>query len=138
MRRRPVYKERKSELMTERKMNIGSIPILHKFVYNINNSKSFAKPKDYQEIGIRSNNWYSRYPETPEMSLNREFDAICNRIYRMVPTVPLAMMYQMLNGIRSTTGQRITQVRKNGKKHTVASTNNANDLVPPTFKNRLG
>jgi hypothetical protein len=28
----PIYKERKSELMTERKMNIGSIPILHDFV----------------------------------------------------------------------------------------------------------
>jgi hypothetical protein len=88
MQRRPVHKERKSELMTERKMNIGSIPILHKFVYNINNSKSFAKPKDYQAIDIHSNNWYGRYPETLEMSLNREFDAIRNRIYRMVPTVP--------------------------------------------------
>jgi hypothetical protein len=69
-------------------MNIGNIPVLHEFVYNVNNCKSFTKPKDYQEIDHRSDNWYGRYPETPEMSLNREFDAIRNRIYRMVPTVP--------------------------------------------------
>jgi hypothetical protein len=31
----PVYKERKSDLMTERKMMTGSIPILHEFVYNV-------------------------------------------------------------------------------------------------------
>jgi hypothetical protein len=76
--------------MTERKMIIGSIPILHEFVYNIYNLKSFAKMKDYQEIDTRSDNWLHRYPEEPEMSLNREFDAICNRIYKMVPTVPFA------------------------------------------------
>jgi hypothetical protein len=39
----PVYKERKGELMTIRRMIIGSIPILHEFVYNVNNRKSFAK-----------------------------------------------------------------------------------------------
>jgi hypothetical protein len=39
----PVYKERENELMTERKMIIGSIPILHEFVYNVYNLKSFAK-----------------------------------------------------------------------------------------------
>jgi hypothetical protein len=85
----PVYKERKSDLMTERKMMIGSIPILHEFVYNVYNLKSFAKMQDYQEIDTRSDNWFGRYPEEPEMSLNREFDAIRNRIYKMVPTVPL-------------------------------------------------
>jgi hypothetical protein len=76
--------------MTERKLIIGSIPILHEFVYNIYNLKSFAKMKGYQEIDTRSNNWFGRYPEEPEMSLNQEFDAIRNRIYKMVPTVPFA------------------------------------------------
>jgi hypothetical protein len=65
----PVYKERKSELMTEHRMIIGSIPILHEFVYNVYN-QSFAKMKDYQEIDTRSDNWFGRYPEESEMSLN--------------------------------------------------------------------
>jgi hypothetical protein len=67
----PVYKERKSDLMTERKVMIVSIPILHEFVYNVYNLKSFAKMQDYQEINTRSDNWFGRYPEDPEMSLNR-------------------------------------------------------------------
>jgi hypothetical protein len=84
----PSYKERKSDLMTERRMLIGSIPILHEFVYNVNNLKSFSNIKDYQEIDTLSDNWFGRYPEEPEMSLNRELDAIRNRLYKRVPTVP--------------------------------------------------
>jgi hypothetical protein len=45
--------------------------------------------QDYQETDTRSDNWFGRYPEDPEMSLNQEFDAIRNRIYKMVPTVTL-------------------------------------------------
>jgi len=84
----PTYKEKKNDLMTERKMVIGVIPILHEFVYNVDNQLSFVKLDDYLVVDTRSDNWFGRYPEEPEMSLNREFDAIRNRCYDVVPTIP--------------------------------------------------
>jgi hypothetical protein len=132
----PVYKERKSELMTERKMIIWSIPILHEFVYNVYNLKSFAKMKDYQEIDTRSDNWFGRYPEEPEMSLNREFDAVRNRIYKMVPKVPFAFDVPNVKWDKVQYWSTDYTGQKNGNKPIVASTNSVNNSVSPTSKNR--
>ena len=84
----PIYKERESDLFTERRMVIGGIAILHEFVYNINNLKSFSKIEDYPEIHAGSQNRSGIYEMESYMSLDREFDAICNRLHRWVPTVP--------------------------------------------------